>query len=60
MPFQIKSRGEKASGVYKTIYLPETLREQVEQVAAANHTSFNKIVVDMIKYCLNDLKEQET
>ena len=54
MPFKPKKTRGKTKSLYKTIYLSQSLAEQVEQMAAENETSFNNIVVSMIEYCIDE------
>lgn len=52
MPFQFKPTRNKRDAVVKSLYMARETAEQVEQMAAANHTSFNNAVVSMIEHCL--------
>ena len=54
MKFQIRKHKEKEESVYKTIYLKQTLVEQINEIAKSNQTSFNNVVVSMIETCLED------
>lgn len=54
VPFRIKQTKQKTKSVYKTLYLSETLADQVQQLAKENETSFNNVLVSMIEYCLQE------
>ncbi len=41
----------------KTIRLPEDIIEQVEKIAGDNNISFNKVVLEMIKFSLDNMKK---
>lgn len=56
MTFKANFREEKTPCVYKTLYLPEKLKDQVEKLAADSGTSFNKLSVKMIEYCLKEME----
>ena len=56
MNFKSNHREEKSPCVYKTLYLPERLKDQVEKLAADSGTSFNKLSVKMIEYCLKEIE----
>ena len=59
MPFEPGKAKMKKESVYKTLYISEELVEKVDQLAAENDTSFNKMVVTMIKYCLKEMEEKK-
>jgi hypothetical protein len=54
MPFKPKDTKNKVKSVYKTLYISEALAAQVEEIAKANNTSWNNVVVSMIEHCLSD------
>lgn len=57
MTFEIKKTRNKVGAINKTLYITETLAEQVQKIATENNTSFNNVVISMIEACL---KETET
>ena len=59
MAFQPRETKDKVKSRYKTLYLSETLIEQIEQTAANNETSFNNVVVSMIEHCLNETEGEK-
>lgn len=56
MPFVLRKTKEKVKAGYKTIYLPQSLIDDLEQMARDNSTSFNNVVVSMIDYA-NEVKD---
>lgn len=60
MPFDASEKPKPVPYTYRTLYLPVALKEEVDRLASENHSSFNKMVIRMIEYCLNDMKEPET
>ena len=58
MNFIPKSTQKKESSVYKSLYLKEEIAKKVEEIAKANNTSFNNVIVSMIEFCLLDEKEE--
>lgn len=58
MPFIPKKTQKKVKAGYKTIYLPQSLIEEIERIAKENSTSFNNVVVSMIEYCLEESKSE--
>lgn len=52
--FNIKKRVESFN---KTIRLPENIIEQVEQIANENNISFNRVILEMIKFSLDNMKK---
>ena len=57
MKFEIKNTKDKQESTYKTIYIRQSLVEQINKIAADNKTSFNNVVISMIEACLEDDKE---
>lgn len=57
MKFKIKptknKNGQKAA-VYKTLYIKQTLVDEIDEIARENDTSFNNVVISMIESCLNE------
>ena len=41
----------------KTIRLPESIINKIENIATKNNVSFNKIVLDMINFALDNMGE---
>lgn len=52
MPFIPKKTQEKVKSGYKTIYLRQTLIDEIEKIAGDNSTSFNNVVVSMIEFIM--------
>lgn len=59
MPFVPKKTKQKVDSRYKTIYLRQSLIEEIEKIARENNTSFNNVVVSMIEQCLEDIRREE-
>lgn len=52
--FNIRKRVESFN---KTIRLPENIFEQVEQIANDNNISFNRVILKMIEFSLDNMKK---
>lgn len=59
MPFEPKKTRNKVESAYKSIYLKQTVIDQLDQLAAKHNTSFNNIVATMIEQCLEDIRKEE-
>lgn len=59
MPFVPKKTKQKVDSRYKTIYLRQSLIEEIERIARENNTSFNNVVVSMVEQCLEDIRKEE-
>lgn len=59
MPFVPKKTKQKVDSRYKTIYLRQSLIEELEKIARENNTSFNNVVVSMIEQCMEEIKSEE-
>ncbi len=59
MPFVPKKTKQKVEAGYKTIYLRQSVIDEVEQIAKDNSTSFNNVVVSMIERCLEEDRGEE-
>lgn len=59
MPFVPKKTKQKVDSRYKTIYLRQSLIEEIEKIARENNTSFNNVVVSMVEQCLEEIKKEE-
>ena len=59
MAFVPKKTKKKVDASYKTIYLRQSVIDELEQIARDNSTSFNNVVVSMIERCLEESKEEE-
>lgn len=57
MRFVPKKTREKIVSVYKTLYIKEDLVKQIEKIAKDNDTSFNNVIISMIKACLEEDKK---
>ena len=60
MSFQVKKTKQKVAARSKSIYITETLIEQIEAIAKENETSFNNVVISMIEHCLAEGAEEKT
>ena len=56
MEFKIEKTRKKVECSYKTLYLSDAIIHKIEEIAQENDTSFNNVVVSMIKYCLEEKK----
>lgn len=56
MAFVPKKTKEKEPAVYKSIYMKEELAKKIDKIAKDNNTSFNNVIISMIKECLEDDK----
>ncbi|WP_343252375.1 hypothetical protein [Ligaoa zhengdingensis] len=54
MTFVPKTTKKKVKAGYKTLYLSQSLIDQINQIAVENCTSFNNVVVSMIEHCLEE------
>lgn len=54
MSFQIKDTKKHIKHIYKTLYISEVLVSKIDNLAYANNTSFNNIVISMIESCLRE------
>ena len=58
MPFKPKKTKQKVEAGYKTIYLRQSLIDEIEKIAKENSTSFNNVVVSMIERCLEESESE--
>lgn len=49
MKFVPKKTKEKEPSSYKTLYLKDNLVKEIEKIAKENNTSFNNVIVSMLK-----------
>ena len=54
MAFVPKKTKQKVEAGYKTIYLRQSLIDEIEKIAKQHSTSFNNVVVSMIERCLEE------
>ena len=59
MPFEPKKTRKKVEAAYKSIYLRQTVIDELDKLAAKYDTSFNNVVATMIEQCLEDIKREE-
>lgn len=52
--FKIERTRKKVESSYKTLYLSDELIRKIDEIARENDTSFNNVVVSMIKCCLEE------
>ena len=50
---------ENHSGVSKTLRLPENIVEDIQNLANIKNLSFNKIVISLLEFSLNNLDEDD-
>lgn len=50
---------ENHSGVSKTLRLPENIVDDIQNLANIKNLSFNKIVISLLEFCLNNLDEDD-
>lgn len=50
---------ENHSGVSKTLRLPENIVEDIQNLANIKNLSFNKIVITLLEFSLNNLDEND-
>ena len=50
---------ENHSGVSKTLRLPENIVEDIQNLANIKNLSFNKIVITLLEFSLNNLDEKD-
>ena len=47
------------SGVSKTLRLPENIVEDIQNLANLKNLSFNKVVISLLEFSLNNLDEKD-
>ena len=50
---------ENHSGVSKTLRLPENIVEDIQNLANLKNLSFNKVVISLLEFSLNNLEEED-
>ena len=50
---------ENNSGVSKTLRLPENIVEEIQNLANLKNLSFNRIVISLLEFSLNNLDEKD-
>lgn len=50
---------ENHSGVSKTLRLPENIVEDIQHLANLKNLSFNKVVISLLEFSLNNLDEKD-
>lgn len=50
---------ENHSGVSKTLRLPENIVNEIQNLANLKNLSFNKIVISLLEFSLNNLDEKD-
>ena len=50
---------ENHSGVSKTLRLPENIVEDIQNLANLKNLSFNKVVISLLEFSLNNLNEKD-
>lgn len=52
MDFKINTHKKTEEATYKTLYIRQSLIWKIEKIAYENNTSFNNVIISMIKACL--------
>ncbi len=60
MPFQPKKMRNKVESAYKSIYLRQTVIDELNALAAKHNTSFNNITATMIDQCLEEIHNEQS
>jgi len=55
--FKPKTSTTKGNMIYKTLYINETIVQNLEFYANIYNISVNSMITQMIEYCLNDMKK---
>lgn len=50
---------ENHSGVSKTLRLPENIVDDIQNLANIKNLSFNKVVISLLEFSLNNLDEND-
>lgn len=50
---------ENHSGVSKTLRLPENIVDDIQNLAYLKNLSFNKVVISLLEFSLNNLDEKD-
>ena len=50
---------ENHSGISKTLRLPENIVEDIQNLANIKNLSFNKVVISLLEFSLNNLDEKD-
>lgn len=50
---------ENHSGVSKTLRLPENIVENIQNLANLKNLSFNRVVISLLEFSLNNLDEKD-
>ena len=50
---------ENHSGVSKTLRLPENIVDDIQNLANLKNLSFNKVVITLLEFSLNNLDEED-
>ena len=56
--FKPKATNANNNMTYKTLYISENILKDVEHYANQNDISLNSMIVQMIEYCLDELKNK--
>lgn len=49
----------KDEGNYKSIYIKNSLIEEINKIASKEKMSFNKMAIHMLEYCVKEYNETE-
>ena len=60
MPFQPKKMRNKVESAYKSIYLRQTVIDELNALAAKHNTSFNNSAATMIDQCLEEIHNEQS
>lgn len=54
MAISLNYKKQKVKASYKSLYLKDELIEKVDKIAKDNDSTFNRVVANMIEYCVNN------
>lgn len=54
MKFVLNNDKDKSKSSYKSLYISNDLIEEIDRIARENDTSFNRVVVSMVEYALEN------
>lgn len=57
MAFIPKETLKKEVSVHRSLYIKESLMQEIEKIANDNNTSINNVIISMIESCIKDIKK---
>lgn len=58
MAINLDYKKEKVKASYKSLYLKDEIIEKVDEIARKNDSTFNRVVANMIEYCVNEMSKE--